>query len=140
MSSTNLETKLDELIQKLTEQNKTVQEGKASPPWGWIVALVTALLSLVGIGVAMYLASRKAKELAEAKTQLEHLRIDAAQKEHQAAQDTLLGKRNELLKEAAQLEEQARNRAEDLRRAEEAHKERQKQLEGLRAWDDINAA
>jgi DNA repair exonuclease SbcCD ATPase subunit len=138
--SSNIETKLDELIAKLTEQNKTVQEGKASPPWGWITAIIVALLSLVGIGVAMYLANRKAKELAAARTELEHLRIDAAQKEHQAAQETLLGKRNELLKEATQLEEQMRNRAEDLRRAEQAHAERQKQLEGLRAWDDINAA
>lgn len=136
---TDLNKKLDELINKLTEQNKQTQAGKASPPWGWIVALVTALLSLIGIGVAMYLASRKAKELAAAKTELEHLKVDATQKEHAATQETLLGKRNELLQEAARLEEQARNRAEDLRRAEQAHKERQKQLEGLRAWDDINA-
>lgn len=137
----DLNKRLDELIKTITTQNQQVQEQKqSSNPAGWIAALITALMALVGIGIAMWLANRKAKELADAKTELEQQKVDLAQTKHEADQAALRSKKDALLDEAAKLEAAIKGRTEDLRRAEEAHKERKTRLEGLRAWDDINAA
>jgi len=137
----DLNKRLDELIKTITTQNQHVQEQKqSSNPAGWIAALITALMALIGIGIAAWLASRKAKELAAAKTELEQQKVTLEQTKHEADQAALRSKKDALLEEAAKLEATIKGRTEDLRRAEEAHKVRQKQLEGLHAWDDINAA
>ena len=85
MDVSEIQRKLDGFIKSVTERNKVIQEKKQSgSPWGLVVGLVLALVSLVGIGIAMWLASRRAKELARAKTQIEHAKVDQDQRAHEA--------------------------------------------------------
>jgi hypothetical protein len=140
MTAADLTQKLDDAIKKVTERNKVVQEKKQSGPWGWVVGLVLALVSLVGIGIAMWLASRRAKELAKAKTQIEHANVEQDQRSYEAKREPLLRKRNELLDKlkAKELEIQARTRK--LRVAEAEHEARKKKIDSLKAWAEINEA
>lgn len=137
---TNLEKRLDELIDKLTTRNKEVQEKKQSGPWGWVVGLVVALISLVGIGVAMYLASRRAKELAEAKTKIEQDKVDQDQKAHEVKKETRRIKRLALLVRLKKKEREIQDSQAMLKKAEEEHAVRAKKIKNLNAWSEINEA
>jgi uncharacterized protein HemX len=135
---TDLDKKLDALIEKITQRNAAVQNKKSDGPGSWVVAVVLALVSLVGIGVAMYLASRRAKELAKARTQIEHDRIDQDARAHEIRKTTLLKDRNDLINEILVYESAIQEREQALKRAEQEHAERKKKLEGLKAWGEIN--
>lgn len=134
----DLDSKLDKLIDNLTKRNAVVQEKKAEGPWGWVVAIVLALLSLVGIGVALYYANKRAKELAAAKTQIEQDKVAQDQKAHEAKKETLLGKRNALLDELKKKEAEIFESEKKLKQAEEEHAARRKKIENLNAWSEIN--
>lgn len=138
MPSLNLDKRLDALIDKLTTRNETVQEKKQSGPWGWVVGLVIALISLVGIGVAMYLANRRAKELAKAKTQIEHAKVDQDARAHKTKKVTLLHDREKLMRDLKKRERAIQDRTAALKHAEHEHAERKKKLAGLKAWGAIN--
>jgi beta-lactamase regulating signal transducer with metallopeptidase domain len=138
MNPTDLEKRLKDLVTQITERNKVVQEKKQSGPGGWIVAVVLALVSLVGIGVAMYLASRRAKELAKAKTELEHSQVDLEEKVHKAKKEKHIGVRKELLKQYKKVEIELQKCKASLHAAEAIHAVRKKRIEKLKAWDDIN--
>ena len=136
----DLETKLDELIKAVTARNAEVQTKKEDGVWGYVTAVVLALISLIGIAIATYLANKQAKELAAARTELETLKVDLAQKEHNVQVEK---ERNKLEILAAEVRLKlgiinARTTA--LVALETAHAERQKKLEGLKAWEEINAA
>jgi len=135
---TDLDEKLDELISKITARNKEIQTRKDSGPWAWLVAIVLSLISLVGIGVAMYYASRRAKELAAAKTQIEQDKVAQDQKAHEAKKETLLGKRNASLDELKKKEAEIFESEKKLKQAEEEHAARRKKIENLNAWSEIN--
>lgn len=136
----DLPQRIDALIDKLTTRNKTVQEKKQSGPWGWVIGVVLALVSLVGIGVAMWLANRRTKELAKIKTKIEQDKVDQDQRAHEAKKEPHSKRRNELLEELKRHERDIQERAKTLREAETAHAERKKKLEGLKAWGAINEA
>jgi hypothetical protein len=104
------------------------------------VGVVLALVSLVGIGVAMYLASRRAKELAKAKTQIEQDKVDQDARAHKAKKVTLLQDRNALMDDLKKRERAIQDRERALKQAERDHAERKKKLEGLKAWGEINEA
>jgi uncharacterized protein HemX len=140
MTPSDLDKRFDDLIAKLTQRNKEVQEKKQSGPWGWVVGVVLALVSLVGIGVAMYLASRRAKELAKAKTQIEQDKVDQDARAHKAKKVTLLQDRNALMDDLKKRERAIQDRERALKQAERDHAERKKKLEGLKAWGEINEA
>jgi hypothetical protein len=140
MAASDLEKRLDSLIKKITDRNKTVQEKKQSGPWGWVVGIVLALISLVGIGVAMWLASRRAKELAAAKTKIEQDKVDQDARALKAKKVTLLRDREKALEELKKRERAIQERNLALKVAEREHAERQKKLEGLKAWGAINEA
>ena len=135
---TDLEKRLDELIAKLTTRNKEVQAKKQSGPWGWVIGLVIALISLVGIGVAMYLANRRAKELAKAKTKIEQDKVNQDQKAHEAKKETHLGRRKDLLVSLMKKERKIQDSQRTLEEAEAAHAERAKKIKNLNAWSEIN--
>lgn len=135
---TDLDKRLDALIDKLTTRNKEVQEKKQSGPWGWVVGLVIALVSLVGIGVAMYLASRRAKELAKAKTKIEQDKVDQDQKAHEAKKETHLLRRKELLEGLKVKERKIQDSQRVLKDAETAHAARAEKIKNLNAWSEIN--
>lgn len=137
---TALDKKLDELIAKLTQNNKEVQEKKESGPWGWVVGLVIALISLVGIGVAMYLVNKRAKELAEAKTKIEQDKVDQDQKAHEAQKEFNLRKRNALMAQLEVHKHVIQKSEAALEAAAKAHAERKKKIENLNAWSEINEA
>ena len=134
----DLDAKLDRLIDNLTKRNETVQEKKQSGPWGWVVGIVMALISLVGIGVAMYLANRRAKELAQAKTQIEQAKVEQDQKAHEAKKETHLLRRKELLEGLKVKEREIQDSQRVLKDAEAAHAERAKKIKNLNAWSEIN--
>lgn len=136
----DLDKKLDRLIDNLTKRNETVQEKKKSGPWGWIVGLVIALLSLVGIGVALYYANRRAKELAAAKTKIEQDKVAQGQKAHEAKKEKHYVRRKELLEALKTKEREIQDSQARLREAEAAHAERKKKIENLNAWSEINEA
>lgn len=140
MDLSDLEKRLDDVIKKVTERNEKTQEAKQSGPWGWVVAIVLALLSLVGIGVAMYLANRRAKELAKLKTQVEQDKVAQDQKAHEAKKEHLLSKRNELLNELKRKEMEIQKRDKEIKEAEKALEERKKKIDSLNAWREINEA
>jgi gas vesicle protein len=140
MELTDLEKRLDDLIKKVTERNEKTQEAKQSGPWGWVVGIVLALVSLVGIGVAMYLANKRAKELAKLKTQVEQEKVAQDQKAHEAKKVTLLKKRNELLDELKRKEMDIQKRDREIKEATQAHEERCKKVDALNAWREINEA
>ena len=138
--SVDLDKKLDQLINNLTKRNEVVQEKKQEGPWGWIVAIVLALLSLVGIGVAMYLSGKRAKELAQAKTEIEQAKVDQDQKAHEAKQELSKQKRDELLRQLKVKEREIQDSQATLKKAEEAHAEREAKIKALNAWSEINEA
>jgi hypothetical protein len=141
MTEDDITKKLDELISSITTRNQTVQEKKADgSPWAIISAVVLALVSLIGIGVAMYFANKKAKELAQAKTELEQQKVDLSQAAHDAADKDLQGKEKLLLEQLRVQAEAIHARDENLRKLEADHDIRKKQLDGLKAWEAINAA
>jgi len=134
---TPLETHLDELITELKQRNATVQEKKKS--WtGWVVALGVALLSLIGIGVVLWLSRKHAQELAAAKTELEQAKVLVKQKEYQRDQAQLQADRDTLSTEIVHLKEEIDERSAllNLRYAED--EARQKELKGLKTWGEIN--
>lgn len=140
MKTTDLEKKLDDLIKKVTERNEKTQEAKKSGPWGWVVGVVLALLSLVGIGVAMWLASRRAKELAKLKTQVEQDKIAQDQRAHEAKKEPHMSKRKALLAAVKLKEIVLQKRDRELKEAEQAHETRKKKIDSLNAWREINEA
>lgn len=138
--STPLDKKLDDLIAKLTQRNEEIQEKKQAGPWGWVVSAILALISLVGIGVAIYYTNRRAKELAQAKTQIEQDKVDQDQRAQDAKKVPLLQRRGILLEALKEREKRIQERELSLREAERVHAERKKKLEGLKAWGAINEA
>jgi len=141
MTEDDITKKLDELISSITARNQTVQDKKADGgPWAIISAVVLALVSLIGIGVAMYFANKKAKELAQAKTELEQQKVDLSQAAHDAADKDLQGKEKLLLEQLRLQAEVLHQRETALHKLEADHDARKKQLDGLRAWEAINAA
>lgn len=136
----DLDKKLDKLIDNLTKRNETVQEKKSAGGTSWIVALIIALISLVGIGVAMWYAYRRGKELAKARTQIEQDKVKQDQKAHEIKKEPLLRKRKEALDDLKKKEMEIQKLDKELQDAEAAHAERKKKLENLKAWAELNAA
>lgn len=135
-----VEERIEEFIKNIQVRNTKVQTAKKQGSWGWVVAVVLALVSLVGIGVAMYLASRRAKELAKAKTQLEQAKIIQEQAAHEAKREPLQHIRTAALVELKKAERALEERQEALAQAEIQHTEREVKLRKLRAWEEINDA
>ena len=139
-TETGTDQTLDALITSLTSKNQQVQEQKASDSWWrWLLAGIGALITLIGIGVAVYLYSKRSKELAKARTELEQQRVDLAQQKHTAKQTALQKERLALLARVAVKEQDINIAAVKLRKLETEHTERKKQLDGLKSWSDINA-
>lgn len=139
MKSSDIQQRLDALLNKLTERNKVVQEKKASSnPASWIIAVVLALLSLVGIGVAMYLANRRAKELAKAKTELEHIKIDKGQMEYDKRFTEVLGRKTELSREITAITRRIDAREKELHLAEIELARRKTKIEKMTTWKELN--
>lgn len=138
---TDLEKKLDELIKSITDRNKEVQTKKEDGGvWGYITAIVLALISFIAMAYAAYLANKQAKELAAARTELEKLKVDLAQKEHEAQVAKERDKQEALAAEARLLSAVIAGRDTKLKELEAAHAERQKKLESLKSWEEINDA
>lgn len=138
--ATDLKTTLDNLITSLTKNNTTVQEKKESgTPWGYIVAGIVALLSLIGIGIAMYYANKRSKELATAMTTLETQKVDLAQQEYNAKALKNEYARTEMLKvvEAKKKELEATEAA--LTAAKTEHDAQLLKVKALKSWDEMNA-
>ena len=136
----SLDEKLDTIISSLTARNATTQEQKnRGTPWGWIAAGVSALLALIGVGVALYFHSKRSKELAEAKTKLEQQKVDAESERHHAEQIKNHSIRQAHLAKAVIRESKIAKQENDLAELEAAHEARRAALKGLSAWGDINA-
>lgn len=141
MSSGNLETQLDELIKSITDRNKDVQAKKENGGvWGYVTAIVLALISFIAMAYAAYLANKRAKELADTRTELEKLKVDLTQKLHEAQVTKERNKQETLAAEAQLMSAIITGRDNNLKKLEAAHAERQKKLEGLKSWEEINDA
>lgn len=138
--SSNIETKLDELVKNVTERNKEIQTQKESVPWGTIMAIILALISFIATAYATYLANKRAKELADARTELEQLKVECAQKEHEGHVAKEKDKQETLVAEARLMAAIIKNREDALHAQEATHADRQKKLAGLRSWEEINDA
>ena len=141
MSSSDLETKLKELIDSIANRNKEVQAKKENGSLGsYILAVVLALISTIAIAYATYLANKRTKELATARTELEQLKVDLVQKEHQLQVEKQLDKQAMLAAEVRVMTGVIQARDAKLTALNTLHMERQKKLEGLKAWGEINEA
>lgn len=141
MDTTDLSKKLDELIKSITDRNKEVQTKKEDGGvWGYVTAIVLALISFITMAYAAYLANKQAKELAATRTELEKFKVDLAQKDHEAQVTKERDKQENLAAEARLLAIIIADRDKKLKALETEHAERQKKLEGLKAWEEINDA
>lgn len=138
MSEDSLKT-IDALLQKIKERNHKVQKKKQSTnPLAWISAIILSLLSLVGIGVAMWYARRQGKELARARTELELQKIEMVHKKHRAYREMIKEKKHELWKEAKLLHLEIDERNAELSELEEQHETQVARIKQLRSWKQIN--
>ncbi len=136
----NLPDKLSTLIATIIERNKEIQAKKEGGPWGILTALLLALLSLVGIGVAMYLANRRSKELAQAKTELEQQKVDLANLKIEREKADLSVQRQILTDKINSVEVDIILVESQLKLAQQVHTQRQEKLKNLKTWDKINEA
>lgn len=133
------DAKIDELISSLTARNATTQEQKKSgTPWGWIAAVISALIALVGIGVALWMHNKRSKELAIAKTELEQQRVDAASQKHHAEQIKNREIRQAHLAKVVLHNKKIERQEGALAELVAAHEARRAALDGLSSWGDIN--
>lgn len=126
-------------METLTKRNQTVQEKKKSGPWGWVVGIVLALISLVGIGVAFWYMGRRARELAKLRTKVEQDQVDQDQRAHEMRQEPSRRRREQLLRQMVHQEQAIQERQQALQLAQKAHAQRAARLKDLRAWEEINA-
>ena len=139
-TETTPDERLSKLIESLTKRNGTTQQYKQkSSPWGWVLAIVSALIAMVGIGVAIYFQSKRGRELAKAKTEIEQRKVDEAHARHEALKLQDKRARQAHLAAATVHEHVTRDKAKKLKDLEEAHRARKLELDKLSAWDDINA-
>ncbi len=136
--ATDLEKKIDELIQTLGKRNDTVQEKKKSSIWGWVVGLIIAAGSLILIGILWYKFSQRGKELAAAKTKLEQQKVELDQKKHEAAQTVHKAERSMLEHQVEATAAEIRDRAARLKKMDTQHAMRKKAIEKLNTWVEIN--
>lgn len=138
MEEITIEKRLDDLIKQITERNVKTQDAKESGPWGWIVGVVLALVSLVGIGIAMWLSERRSRELATLKTQVEREKVKQSHRDYEAKREPLINKRNTLLEEVKKQEIIINKQEQEFKALEMSHEERLKKIDGLNAWQKIN--
>lgn len=138
MGPTDLEKKIDDLIQTLSKRNQEVQENKKSGIWGWVLGLLIAAGSLVLVGILWWKFSQRSKELAAAKTTLEQQKVDLDQKKHEATQTAHLLERQKLQAEANQLGMEIRDRAARLKGLDAQHATRKKAIDKMKTWAEIN--
>lgn len=138
MTESDLTKRLDTLVERITARNKETQEAKKSGPVGWPLALVLALVSLVGIGVAMWLAARRNRELGKLRTQLEQDEVAQTQARHEARKITLLQQRNTVMAELTKKEEELQERRKKMFMADAQHRIRLRKIESLNAWRELN--
>ena len=136
--ATDLEKKIDELIQTLSKRNETVQEKKKSSIWGWVVGLLIAAGSLILIGVLWWKFNKRGKELAAAKTKLEQQKVDLDQKKHEAQHQVHKLERQKLKAEANKLGMEIRDSAVRLKKMDTQHALRKKAIEKMTTWAEIN--
>jgi len=135
----HLVQRIEAVIKTVTARNPKTQEAKKQGPWGWIAAIVLALGSLIGIGVAMWLAHRRGRELATAQTQLQYAKIDQGQKVIKAKREPLLHKRMLLMADLKREEMIIQEHARSIHTAEGAHEEQRERINALKAWAEVNA-
>lgn len=133
-----LDKKLQGLIDSITQRNEKVQEKKSSSnPVSWVVGVILALVSLVGISVALWLASRRGKELAQLKTQVEVQRIEKLQDQARAKKEASAAVRRELDVKYRKTLQEIETQAIKINAAIKLHEERAKKIEGLKGWGPI---
>jgi uncharacterized protein HemX len=140
MDPTDITKKLDELIKQVVERNKKTQDKKQEGPAGWVMSVILALISLVGIGVAMYLAYKQSKALAAAQTKIEQAKVDQDQQAHRVKLEPLQVMKLALTEQLKKRELEIQKSQEALRKAEQEHAERKQRIEKLNAWAEINEA
>lgn len=135
---TNLDDRIDDLITSVIKRNADVQTKKKDGGFvNWTVALSLALLSLIGIGLAMWYAHRRSKELAATRTKIEQDKVLVEQKEHQAKFDTLMKNRLGAQKEADALMEKVHARKIKLVFMEKEHEQQVARIKALKGWNAI---
>lgn len=138
-SWTVFQQRIDALLAKTTIRNQSVQKKKqSSNPLAWVAAIVLSLLSLIGIGVAMWYAIKQGKELAKAYTKLEQQEVNAAQAEYQANRE-LHGKRKKILiLRATVLTKKAAELRRQLTFQRVTYEKQVARIQKMRSWAEIN--
>lgn len=131
-------TKLNTLVQQIIDRNKEIQQQKNEGVSGWIISVVLALISLVGIGVVLWLSSRRARELAKLRTELEQTELKQAQLAYEARKIPLKKKRDELFAALKRNEIDIQQTKKELKQFEEAYNTQKKKIDSLRTWKEIN--
>lgn len=139
MNTSDIEKQLNTLLAQLTTRNAVVQEKKqSSNPAQWVMAVVLALVSLVGIGVALYLSNKRAKELAALRTKVEQDAVNLQQDVYNAKHVALQSQRVELLRQVQEQAQIIRDRRIAIDEAALTHALRQEMLSNITAWEEIN--
>lgn len=134
-----LRNRIEDALSAVKVRNQKIQDKKeSSSPLAWISAVVLSLISLIGIGLAMWHSRRQGEALAQARTEVELQKMEAQKKEHLANMTTLLSEKKKHIAEARVLRAKAIFQQRDLLALEEAHKKQVARIKGLKSWKDIN--
>ncbi|MGD9209736.1 MAG: hypothetical protein PVI90_03120 [Desulfobacteraceae bacterium] len=131
-------TKLDTLIKQIINRNSEIQTKKNVGPYGWVTAIIFALINFISIGVVLWLSSRRAKELAGIHTQLERAKLEQAHQAYRARNLRISTKRKELLDELKCVEVFIQKQDGLLKDAEKIYEAQKEKIAKLRTWKEIN--
>ena len=132
------ESTLNTLIKQITNRNDEIQTKKDGKPYGWLAAVIFALFNLISIGIVLWLSSRRAKELADTRTQLERAKLEQEQQAYKVRRLPISTKRKELLTELKCAEVFIQQQDKALEDAEKVYEKQKEKIAKLRTWKEIN--
>jgi hypothetical protein len=125
---------IDNVIGAVQNRKSDQKSGKG----GWIAALITGVLALLGIALLAWQSWKSGKELAK----LQHEKAVREEQAHQAQVDAKLAVSEEAKKKALELKDRLVAEIEEIKKdAAEVKTERKQQdklFEKIKSWDDVD--
>ncbi len=119
-------------------EGKKEESKKSGKPWGWVTGLIAAVVVFIALAFAAYTMWKKGQEIAKLKHKID---VDEEAKK-QAKVDAKLQKnvleRENLKKEAANLQANINKNTADIAKAELDRKEEQAKINRISSWEDVD--
>lgn len=118
-------------------ERKKEESKKSGEPWGWLMALVAAVVVSISLAYAAYVAWKKGREIAELKHKID---VDEEKKiaaEADAKLATIEEESKKLEKEAKQLQEKIDSAKNDIRKLESDRLAVNTKIDKITSWEDV---